>query len=974
MPAPGSPDTGAGSAGQAAAPAAAHGAIRIRRARVHNLRDVSLDIPRRALVVITGPSGSGKSSLAYDTLYAEGQRRYIESLSSFAHQFLEQLPKPDVERIEGLSPALAIDQRGLGSNPRSTVGTVTEIASYLRLLYARCGTQTCPECGVAVSAQPLAAIRDALASRPDGSRLWLLAPVVRGRKGAHRKLLQDLQRQGYVRAEIDGELVDLDDPPALAPGRRHEIAVVVDGLVKRPGARERLEEALDRALALGDGTVVVRDASGERTLFSRHAACPGCGRGFPPLEPRLFSFNSPAGSCPECQGLGHLPTILPETLVPDPSLSLRDGAVAYLKGRERGWLFTQVEALAAALGVGLDVPAAAWPDDFRRALFDGPDAALRERLREDPRYDAFLADWHGLVPELLRRHRETKAEKVRAALAQLLTPRPCPACGGYRLRPEALAVRVGGMHIGEVGDLPVAELPAWADALTFADPLHRAVAGPVLAQIRQRAGFLDQAGVGYLSLNRPVATLSGGEGQRVRLATQVGSRLTGVLYVLDEPSVGLHHRDIHRLIAILHRLRDRGNSVVVVEHDLDVMRAADHLVDLGPGAGRHGGKVVAQGPPAAVAAVTESVTGRWLAARDRRLPPAPLSGGAAPEHWLEMRGLTGRNLRGIDLRIPLNRLTVVTGVSGSGKSTAVHDTLYRELARRLNRATALRPEPFASLTGEERLRSVILVDQSPIGRSPRSTPATYTGLWTHVRRLLAAVPLAQLRGYGPARFSFNTGAGRCPACEGAGVRRLTMDFLPAVDVPCEECGGRRFNAETLEVRFKGHSAADLLDLPAEAALALLENIPGCRRILEVMCGVGLGYVTLGQAGVTLSGGESQRLKLTRELSRGGKGRSLFVLDEPTTGLHFCDVEKLLEIFRRLLAAGHTVLVIEHNPEIVRHADRIIDLGPEGGAGGGRIVAEGSVTEVAATAASYTGAMLRELLDGISPLGAPGDGA
>ncbi len=934
--------------------------IRIQGARVHNLKGISLDLPRRALVVMTGPSGSGKSSLAYDTLYAEGQRRYIESLSSFAHQFLEQLPKPEVDRIEGLSPALAIDQRGLGSNPRSTVGTITEIASYLRLLFARCGEQTCPDCGVPVTAQPVDAIRDAIAARAEGSRFWLLAPVVRGRKGAHRKLLEDLLKQGFVRAEIDGELVDLEESPALSPGKRHEIAVVVDGFVKRDGVLARLEDSLARALELGRGTVVVRDDGG-RTLFSREAACPGCGRGFPPLEPRLFSFNSPAGSCPTCQGLGHLPSITAEALVPDPDLSLADGAVAYLKGKERGWLFTQIEALAGALDVPLDLPARDWPDDFRRALIDGPDAALRERLRSHPHFDAFLADWQGLASELLRRHRETKAERVRAGIEALITPRTCPDCDGYRLRPEALAVLVGGLHIGQVGDLSLEELREWVAGLSFVDTLRRTVAAPILDRIGERAEFLCRAGVGYLSLNRPVATLSGGEGQRVRLATQVGSRLTGVLYVLDEPSVGLHHRDIHRLIDILRRLRDRGNTVIVVEHDLDIMRAADHLVDLGPGAGRHGGEIVAQGTPAEVAAVTGSVTGQWLSARERRQQPAPLSRGREPRQWLVMRGLSGRNLRGIDLRLPLGQLTVVTGVSGSGKSTAVHDTLYRELARRLNHATTQRPEPFAVLEGEEHLRSVILVNQSPIGRSPRSTPATYTGLWNHVRKLLAAVPLARLRGYGPGRFSFNTGPGRCPACEGAGVRKLSMDFLPSVDIPCEECGGRRFNAETLEVRFKGLSAADLLALSVEEARATLEHIPACSKILEVMDGVGLGYVTLGQTGVTLSGGESQRLKLSRELARGGRGNSLFVLDEPTTGLHFCDVEKLLEIFRRLLGRGHTIVVIEHNPEIIRHADWVVDLGPEGGGGGGRIVAEGSVAEVAAVAGSHTGAMLRELL-------------
>jgi len=932
--------------------------ITIRGARVHNLKNLDLELPRHRLVVVTGPSGSGKSSLAFDTLYAEGQRRYIESLSSFAHQFLDQLPKPDVDRIEGLSPALAIDQKGLGANPRSTVGTVTEIASYLRLLYARCGTAHCPACGVPAAARPLAEIREAIAARPAGTRLWLLAPVVSGRKGAHRTLLRDLQRRGYVRALIDGELLDLDEGVELAPGARHDIAAVVDGLVVRPGVEARLNEALAAAVELSGGTVLVREGEAQ-SLFSREAACPGCGRGFPALEPRLFSFNSPAGSCRVCQGLGSLPTIREESLVPDPSLSVAGGAVEFLRGKESGWLYTQVEAFAAALGFSLHAPWSSLPADARRILVHGLSPADAKALRKHAHWDAFLAGWLGLAPELLRRHRETKSEKVRAGIEKLMTADACPSCRGYRLCEEALAVRVGGLHIGEASELALNALAAWAEGLSFAEPLKSAVARPVVEQIASRTGFLCEVGVGYLSLSRGVGTLSGGEGQRVRLATQVGSRLTGVLYVLDEPSVGLHHRDIHRLIGTLRKLRDRGNSVVVVEHDLDVMLAADHLIDLGPGAGEHGGRLVAQGTPAEVAACAGSQTGRWLSGRRDGQRPQPVNGGAEPDAWLRMTGLRGRNLQGIDLAVPLRRLTVVTGVSGSGKSTAVHETLYRALARRLHRASA-EPGPFDRLAGDEALKSVVLVDQSPIGRSPRSTPATYSGLMGPVRRLFAATSLAKMRGYGADRFSFNTGPGRCPQCEGAGVRRLTMDFLPDVDVPCEACGGQRFGPETLEVTFKGRNVAEVLEMPVEEAREFLGNVPACRRILEVMDGVGLGYLRLGQSGATLSGGEAQRLKLSRELARGGRGDSLYILDEPTTGLHFCDVDRLLDILARLTAKGHTVLVIEHNPEVVRRADWVIDLGPDGGAAGGRVLAQGPLAAVMACAESHTGAMLRAL--------------
>jgi len=936
----------------------AHGEIVVQGARVHNLKNLDLRLPRRRLVVITGPSGSGKSSLAFDTLYAEGQRRYVESLSSYAHQFLDQLPKPDVDRIEGLSPALAIDQKGLGRSPRSTVGTVTEIASFLRLLYARCGTVLCPDCRVPVRGRPLAEIEDEIAALPPRSRFYLLAPVVRGRKGEHRKLLEDLLRQGYLRVLVDGEMRELDEDIRLARGSRHDIAVVVDGLVSRPGIRERLKAALDRAAALGDGTVVVW-SDGEQRVYSRSASCPGCGRGFAALEPRLFSFNSPAGSCDACNGLGTLRTILPEALVTDPTLSLAEGAVEFLKGKETSWLYVQLEALADALGFGLDTPFAELDPVARSAILDGFAPETAERLKTHRHWNAFLRDWAGLVPELVRRHRETKSDRVRASLERMMTQQVCVACGGHRLRAEALNVRIAGLHVGEATALTLEEFGAWVETVEFTDERERMVAGPILAQIRHRLRFLLQVGVSYLSLARATPTLSGGEGQRVRLATQVGSQLTGVLYILDEPSVGLHHRDIGKLIHTLEALRDRGNSVIVVEHDRDVMLAADHIIDLGPGAGENGGEVVGQGTPGEVAAAGGTPTSDYLAGRKGVGAPDPLTGGAAGAPRLVMRGLAGRNLRDVDLEIPLGCLTVVTGVSGSGKSTAVHDTLYRELARRKHHARR-RPEPFRELVGDEDVASVVLVDQTPIGRSPRSTPATYTGLYNHVRKLYAETNLARLRGYKAGRFSFNTAGGRCSVCEGAGLRRLTMDFLPDVEVLCEECGGRRFDRETLEVHFKGHDVASLLEMTVGEARDVLENIPRCRRILDVMHGVGLDYLRLGQSGGTLSGGEAQRIKLVKELAKGGTRHTLYILDEPTTGLHLCDVDRLLSVLGSLLDQGNSVLVIEHHAEFIRRADHVIDLGPEGGDKGGRLVAAGSVPDIMAVAGSYTGAMLRSL--------------
>ncbi len=936
-----------------------HGDITVTGVRVHNLKNLSLRLPRRKLVVVTGPSGSGKSSLAFDTLYAEGQRRYIESLSSYAHQFLDQLPKPDVDRIEGLSPALAIDQKGLGRSPRSTVGTVTEIYNFLRLFYARCGTVYCPDCRLPASGRPLSEIEDEIAALPEKTRFYLLAPLVVGRKGEHKKLLEDLFQQGYLRALVDGEIIELENGAGLERNKVHDIAVVVDGMINRPGIRERLKAGLDRAAELGEGRIIVW-REGRQEMYSRHSSCPGCGRGFPEPEPRQFSFNSPAGSCGGCNGLGALRTVYAEALVPNPELSIAAGAIEFLKGKETSWLYVQVEALAGAMGFSLDQSFASIDKNARHTIFHGPEPEVEKQLRRHKHYNAFLRDWTGLVPELVRRHQETKSEKIRGSLERLMVLQECKECRGHRLKSESLNVRIGGKNIGEVSALCLDEFADWVESLEFTGDRDKLVSQPILDQIRSRLKFLLQVGVSYLSLSRSTNTLSGGEGQRVRLATQVGSQLTGVLYILDEPSVGLHHRDIGKLIQTLRALRDRGNSVVVVEHDRDVMLAADHIIDLGPGAGEHGGNLVGQGTVSEIMSMSGTATGDFLAGRVGRGGPIALTGktkSGGPS--LVLTGLRGRNLKNIDFEVPLGRLTVVTGVSGSGKSSAVHETLYRALAAKLHRARK-RPAPFDRMTGDEHLNSVVLVDQTPIGRSPRSTPATYTGLYSHIRSIFAQTSLARMRGYKAGRFSFNTAGGRCPVCEGAGLRRLTMDFLPDVDVLCEECGGRRFDRETLEVHFKGCDIARLLEMTVEEAHQLLDKIPACRKILEIMEGVGLGYLRLGQSGGTLSGGEAQRIKLVKELVKGGTRHTLYILDEPTTGLHFCDVERLMNVLGRLIDQENTVLVIEHNSEVIRRADHIIDLGPEGGAKGGRLVAQGTMREIMAAPDSYTGIMLREL--------------
>jgi excinuclease ABC subunit A len=946
---------------ESAALSPSFGNITAKGVRVHNLKNIDVTLPRRKLVVITGPSGSGKSSLAFDTLYAEGQRRYIESLSSYAHQFLDQLAKPDVDRIEGLSPALAIDQKGLGRSPRSTVGTVTEIYNFLRLLYARCGVVNCPDCNIPATGRPLSEIEDEIAALPRKTRFYLLAPVMRGRKGEHKKLLEDLQQQGYLRVLIDGQLLELEDDIKLERNQAHDISVVIDGMVNRAGIKDRLKTGLDRAAEMGDGTVVVW-VDGKEKWYSRKSSCAQCGQGFPTSEPRMFSFNSPAGSCDNCNGIGKLRSIMPEALVPDMTVSLVDGAVEFLKGKETSWVYVQLEAMADAMGFSLSEPFSAIAQSSQDAIFHGFDDPARKKVKKHRHYNAFLRDWEGLVPELIRRHRETKSEKIRASLERLMIETTCTVCDGHRLRGSSLSVLIGGLNIGQAAALPLSEFSDWVEGLSFTGERELLVSKPILEQIKHRLRFLLQVGVNYLSLSRGTSTLSGGEGQRVRLATQVGSQLTGVLYVLDEPSVGLHHRDVGKLVQTLRDLRDRGNSVIVVEHDRDVMLAADHLIDIGPGAGEYGGTVVASGTVAEVSAQVGLPTGDYLAGRVGHGGPDPLTGGRAArpnENTLRITGLAGRNLKNVDLEFPLGQLTVVTGVSGSGKSTAIHDSLYRALAMTKNRARR-RPEPYAELLGHESIDSVVLVDQSPIGRSARSTPATYTGIFGHIRRIFAQTNLAQMRGYNSGRFSFNTAGGRCPVCEGAGRQKLTMDFLPDVEVLCEECNGRRFDRETLTVHFKGQDIASILEMTVEEARGVLANIPACAKILDVLQGVGLDYLRLGQSGSTLSGGEAQRIKLVKELSRGGQQHTVYILDEPTTGLHFCDVDRLMNVLQRLISKGNTVIVIEHNAEVIRRADHILDLGPEGGAEGGQLVASGSVEDVMAVPESYTGIMLRDM--------------
>jgi len=972
--------------------------IAIRGAREHNLRGVDVSIPRDRLVVITGLSGSGKSSLAFDTLYAEGQRRYVESLSVYARQFLDQLAKPDVESIEGLSPAISIEQRTVSRNPRSTVGTATEIGDHLRLLYARVGEPHCWICGRPIASQTIEQMADRVLGLPEGTRVQLLAPLVRGRKGAYKKELEELRRQGFARVRVDGVLHELGDELRLERQAQHDIDVVVDRIAVRPSARARLAESIETALRLADGLLRVDVGPGrEEWLLSEANACAQCGVSFPEITPRLFSFNGPHGACPRCDGLGTRDEFDPERVVPDPGRPL-GGAIApwaasaqgaraasqrraKFIGRER-YYAQLLASLARHFDVSLETPWRELPEAARRGILHGTEAPIELALARRGKTERVARRWDGVIGELERR-RETASGAARAAgaaqrseaerrsssgkasgahrggeeLLRFTRPQPCAECGGSRLRREARAVRLGGLGIDALGRLSIAETAAFLDAVALPEA-KRAIAERILREVRDRLRFMVDVGLDYLTLDRASATLSGGEGQRIRLATQVGASLLGVLYVLDEPSIGLHPRDNRRLLASLARLRDQGNSVIVVEHDEETIRAADWVLDMGPGAGIHGGELVAEGPPAAIAADPRSLTGDYLAGR-RRIA-APRARRAPSERWLVLRGCSEHNLRSIDFRVPLGLFTAVTGVSGSGKSTLVTDTLFRALAQRLHGAQQPAGR-FASIEGLAHVDKVIDVDQSPIGRTPRSNPATYAGALDGIRKIFSQVPEARVRGYDPGRFSFNVKGGRCEACQGDGMLRVEMHFLPDVFVVCEVCRGRRYNRETLEVRYKGKTIADVLELSVEEALPFFERFDAVERPLRTLSEVGLGYLHLGQAATTLSGGEAQRIKLSRELARRGTGSTVYILDEPTTGLHFADVERLLGVLQRLVELGNTVIVIEHHLDVVKSADWVIDLGPEGGARGGAIVAEGPPEQIAAVAASHTGRALSPAL-------------
>ena len=935
-----------------------HQWIDVRGARVHNLRNIDVRIPRDRFVVITGLSGSGKSSLAFDTIYAEGQRRYVESLSAYARQFLEQVEKPDVDQIDGLSPAISIEQRTTGSNPRSTVGTVTEIYDYLRLLFANVGAPHCPSCGRKVTSQSVEQIVDAVMQGPTAERVNLLAPMVRGRKGEFRKELAALRARGLLKVRVDGEVRAIEDELKLDRRKNHWIDAVVDRLVVRPGAERRLTKSIEFALELADGVVTVNTLGGGDRLFSKRMACVHCGINLPELTPRTFSFNSPHGACRDCQGLGAVEDFDPARLVPDDGLSLAEGAIHPWTRGDRKLVRSALGALAACHGIALDVPFRRLPQKARKLLLYGPSDARRAggapAGRRTPPADPFGRDFEGIVPNLRRRYAAgTWAEQEELEAYRAL--RVCSACGGARLRAESRAVRVHGRTLTDYVNLPISEARRVFEAL---EPTgrERLVADRVLREIRCRLAFLTNVGVGYLTLARGAATLSGGEAQRIRLATQIGANLTGVLYVLDEPSIGLHQRDNRLLLDTLGRLRDIGNTVVVVEHDEETIRSADYLVDLGPGAGEHGGRVVFQGEPSALLANGGgSLTGQYLLGE--RAIPTPAARRPALKGELVIRGASANNLKDLDVRFPLGLLIAVTGVSGSGKSTLVNDILFRALARALHRAEA-EPGPHREVAGVDLIDKVIQIDQSPIGRTPRSNPATYTGVFTFVRELFSMLPESRARGYRPGRFSFNVKGGRCEACQGGGVNAIEMHFLPDVYVTCGQCKGRRYNRETLEVAYRGASVGDVLNLTVDRAMDLLEHFPPIAGKLRTLQEVGLGYVRLGQSATTLSGGEAQRVKLAKELSRRGTGRTLYILDEPTTGLHFEDTRRLLAILNQLVDQGNTVIVIEHHLDVIKTADHVVDLGPEGGDAGGRVVAEGTPEAIMETAASHTGRFLR----------------
>ncbi len=931
--------------------------IVIKGARVHNLKNIDVEIPRNKLVVITGISGSGKSSLAFDTIYAEGQRRYVESLSAYARQFLGVAEKPDVDYIEGLSPAISIDQRAGSRNPRSTVGTVTEIYDYLRLLFARIGRPHCPECGRPVQQQTVSQMVDHVLSYPEGTKIQILAPVIRGKKGEHQRILQDLQKKGFVRVRVNGEIRELDEDITLERYKKHDIDVVVDRVVVRPGLENRLADSLETALGLGEGIAVAAPLEGKEVVFSQNFACPQCGISLVEITPRLFSFNSPYGACTECSGLGYRMEVDPE-LVVDRERSVREGALLPWTHSTQHYYPQIVKSFMDHYGCGWDIPYKDLPEEVQEKLLYGTDERIRFHYE-----DAFgqTRSWYGtfegVVNHLMRRYRETESEDIREEIEQFMTSRPCPGCEGARLRPESLAITVGGKNIAELTRYTILEARSFINNLSLTER-EKQIARQVIKEIDARLGFLVNVGLDYLTLDRSAGTLAGGEAQRIRLATQIGSGLVGVLYILDEPSIGLHPRDNTRLIKTLKDLRDLGNTLIVVEHDDEMMLNADEIIDIGPGAGVHGGKVVAQGTLEDLVKVEESITGQYLSGR--REIPVPEGRREPGERWLQVIGANEFNLKNIDVDIPLGLFVCITGVSGSGKSTLLDEIIYKGLAQKLHRARA-HPGDFQEMHGIEHLDKVIKIDQSPIGRTPRSNPATYTGAFDGIRELFSLTPEARMRGYRPGRFSFNVRGGRCEACRGDGIIKIEMHFLPDVYVPCEECRGKRYNRETLEVKYKGKNIAEVLDMTVSEANEFFQNIPKVKRKLQTLVDVGLGYIRLGQPATTLSGGEAQRVKLATELSRRSNGRTLYILDEPTTGLHKDDIRKLLLVLERLVESGNTVVVIEHNLDVIKTADYIIDLGPEGGDRGGQVVTTGTPEEVADCPYSYTGRYLKEVL-------------
>ena len=936
--------------------------IRVQGARVNNLKNISLEIPRDKLVVLTGLSGSGKSSLAFDTIYAEGQRRYVESLSSYARMFLGQMDKPDVDSIDGLSPAISIDQKTTSKNPRSTVGTVTEIYDYLRLLWARCGVPHCPKCGKEIRRQSVDQIVDQIMQLPERTRFQLLAPVVRGKKGEHQKVFDDARRGGYARVRVDGSVYELTEEISLDKNKKHNIEVIVDRLIMKPDLARRLTDSVETAAGLSGGLVILNELDGDRdTMFSQNYACEDCGVSLPELSPRMFSFNNPYGACPVCTGLGTQLVADPALVIPDDSKSILQGAIqasGYNNVRDDSIARMYFEALGKKYHFSLTQPVRELPKTALNAILYGTgkenltiyyERANGRGVMERP--------FEGVLNNISRRYAETQSEAMHKELEECMAERPCPKCRGKRLSDVSLAVTVGGMNIMDFCAMPISDELAFINRLKL-DGSMAVIAEQILREIRARLGFLEAVGLRYLTLSRSAATLSGGESQRIRLATQIGSSLMGVLYILDEPSIGLHQRDNDKLLATLRQLRDLGNTVLVVEHDEDTMRAADYIVDIGPGAGVHGGEVVAAGSLEDIMRCPRSITGQYLSGVKKIPVPAERRKGNGK--FLTVRGAAENNLRHVDVSIPLGTFTCITGVSGSGKSSLVNEILYKKLAGALNHART-RPGKFDAIEGLEHLDKVVGIDQSPIGRTPRSNPATYTGLFNDIRDLFAATADARTRGYGPGRFSFNVKGGRCEACGGDGLVKIEMHFLADVYVPCEVCRGRRYNLETLEVLYKGKNIADVLDMTAEEALAFFENLPKIRQKVQTLVDVGLGYIKLGQSSTTLSGGEAQRVKLATELSRRATGRTIYILDEPTTGLHIADVHRLIDILQLLADAGNTVLVIEHNLDVIKVADHIIDLGPEGGAGGGSIVAQGTPEEVAACPASFTGQYLKKLL-------------